>query len=103
MDVDLTTEPIGQDPDGNDVYLRDLWPSSEEIDATIAGAVSGELFRGRYADVFTGDETWRALEGPVQRPLRLGTRLDVCPPPPYFDGMSTEPGTVETSTAPAAW
>ena len=64
MDIDLSTEPIGQDPDGNDVFLRDLWPSSTEIDETIAASVSGELFRGRYADVFTGDERWRRLEVP---------------------------------------
>src|SRR5262249_52729570 len=56
MDVDLTTEPLGQSSDGRDVYLRDIWPTSEEIDETIAGSVSGELFRGRYADVFTGDD-----------------------------------------------
>ncbi len=61
MDIDLTTEPIGRDSDGQDVFLRDLWPSSEEIGETVARAVSGELFRGRYADVFTGDETWRNL------------------------------------------
>jgi aconitate hydratase A / 2-methylisocitrate dehydratase len=95
MDVDLTTEPIGRDPDGHDVYLRDLWPSSDEIDTTIAGAVSGELFRGRYADVFTGDDTWRGLDVPS------GDLYDWAPDstyvrrPPYFDGMSTEPGTVD--------
>src|SRR5262249_60921086 len=95
MDIDLTTEPIGQDPDGHDVFLHDLWPSSEEIDATIAGAVSGELFRGRYADVFTGDDTWRGLEVPS------GDLYDWAPDstyvrrPPYFAGMSTEPGTVD--------
>src|SRR3954470_6301145 len=65
MDIDLTTEPIGQDPDGNDVYLHELWPSSEEISEAIAGSVSGDLFRGRYADVFTGDDTWRGLDTPA--------------------------------------
>ncbi len=64
MDLDLVTEPIGQDPDGNDVYLHELWPSSEEISDTIASSVSGELFRGRYADVFAGDDTWRGLDTP---------------------------------------
>ena len=96
MDLDLTTEPIGQDPDGNDVYLRDLWPTSEEIGETIAGSVSGELFRGRYADVFTGDETLararrcpRATSTPGSRDSTYVRR------PPYFDGMPLEPGTVE--------
>ena len=96
MDLDLDTEPIGQDPDGNDVYLRDLWPTSEEIGETIAGSVSGELFRGRYADVFTGDERWRGMLG-----AREATSSQWEPDstyvrqPPYFDGMAREPGTVD--------
>ena len=80
MDIDLTTEPIGRDSDGQDVYLRDLWPSSEEIGETIAASVSGELFRGRYADVFTGDETWRGPARAGRRPLRVGARLDLRAP-----------------------
>ena len=80
MDLDLNTEPIGQDPDGNDVFLRDLWPTRDEIDETIAGSVSGDLFRGRYADVFTGDETLGRARGAERRPLRLGRRLDLRAP-----------------------
>jgi aconitate hydratase len=95
MDVDLATEPIGQDPDGNDVYLRDLWPTSEEIDETIAGSVSGELFRGRYADVFTGDETWRGLEIPSGDLYEWDPQSTYVRRPPYFEGMSVEPGVVE--------
>src|SRR5207237_4311305 len=56
MDLDLTTEPLGQDDDGNDVYLRDIWPSSAEINEVIASSVRGEMFSTTYADVFTGDE-----------------------------------------------
>jgi len=95
MDLDLTTEPIGRDPDGNDVYLRDLWPSSAEIDETIAASVSGELFRGRYADVFTGDETWRALEIPSGDLYAWADDSTYVRRPPYFDGMPTDPGPVE--------
>jgi aconitate hydratase len=95
MDLDLTIEPIGQDPDGNDVYLRDLWPTSEEIDETIAGAVSGELFRGRYADVFTGDETWRGLQIPSGDLYEWDPQSTYVRLPPYFDDMPREPGTVE--------
>src|SRR5581483_7132557 len=95
MDIDLTTEPIGRDPDGNDVYLRDLWPSSAEIDETIAASVSGELFRGRYADVFTGDETWRALEIPSGDLYAWADDSTYVRRPPYFDGMPTDPGPVE--------
>jgi aconitate hydratase len=87
MDVDLLTEPIGQDPDGHDVYLRELWPSSEEIGQTVARAVSGELFRGRYADVFTGDETWRALEIPGGNLYEWDPSSTYVRKPPYFDGM----------------
>jgi aconitate hydratase len=95
MDVDLTNEPLGQDPDGNDVFLRDVWPSSEEIDAAIAGAVSGELFRSRYADVFTGDDTWRGLDVPSGDLYDWAPESTYVRRPPYFDGMSTEPGRVE--------
>ena len=95
MDVDLTTEPLGQDADGNDVYLRELWPTSAEIDETIAGSVSGELFRGRYADVFTGDDTWRALDVPTGDLYDWQPDSTYVRRPPYFDGMSLEPGRVE--------
>jgi aconitate hydratase len=95
MDIDLTSEPIGQDPDGTDVYLRDLWPSSEEIDETIAASVSGELFRSRYADVFTGDETWRALPVPEGNLFAWDPDSTYVRHPPYFDGMPTEPGRFE--------
>jgi aconitate hydratase A / 2-methylisocitrate dehydratase len=91
MEVDLTTEPIGQDPDGNDVYLRELWPTSEEIGETIAASVSGELFRGRYADVFTGDETWRALPVPEGDLFAWEADSTYVRRPPYFDGMPREP------------
>jgi aconitate hydratase len=95
MDIDLTTEPIGQDPDGHDVYLRELWPSSEEIDETIAGSVSGELFRGRYADVFAGDETWRTLPVPEGDLFHWEPDSTYVRRPPYFDGMPPEPIPVE--------
>ena len=95
MDIDLDTEPIGQDPDGNDVYLRDLWPTSEEIGATIAASVSGELFRGRYADVYTGDETWRGMPVPEGDLFQWEPDSTYVRLPPYFDGMPREPGTVD--------
>jgi aconitate hydratase A / 2-methylisocitrate dehydratase len=95
MDIDLTSEPLGQGSDGEDVYLRDIWPTSEEIDETIAGSVSGELFRGRYADVFTGDDTWRSLEVPSGDLYAWAEDSTYVRRPPYFDGMSIEPGTVE--------
>jgi aconitate hydratase len=90
MDIDLTNEPIDRD-----VYLRDLWPSRDEIDATIAGSVDGEMFTRTYADVYTGDERWRGLDVPsgdlfAWEPASTYVRL-----PPYFDAMPREPAPVE--------
>ncbi len=95
MDIDLLNEPLGQDDDGDDVYLRDIWPTPQEIDETIAGSVDGEMFTRTYADVYTGDERWRALDTPdgdlfAWEPDSTYVRL-----PPYFDGMPREPQPVE--------
>ncbi|HWH05478.1 MAG TPA: aconitate hydratase AcnA [Gaiellaceae bacterium] len=95
MDVDLVTEPLGRDRDGNDVYLRDIWPSSDEIDAAIAGAIDGEMFRRTYADVYTGDEAWRELPTPEGDLFEWDESSTYVRRPPYFDGMAREPGTVE--------
>jgi aconitate hydratase len=95
MDVDLTTEPLGQDDDGNDVYLRDVWPTREEIDATIAGSIDGDMYRRSYADVFTGDDRWRALEIPSGNLYAWEAESTYIRQPPYFDGMQKEHGRVE--------
>jgi aconitate hydratase len=91
MDVDLTTEPLGQDDDGDDVYLRDLWPTREEIDATIAGSVDGAMFTSTYADVFTGDERWASLEIPSGDLYAWADDSTYVRLPPYFEGMTREP------------
>jgi aconitate hydratase len=95
MDIDLTTEPLGQGSDGEDVYLRDIWPTTEEIDATVKSAVEGDMFRRTYADVFTGDERWRSLEIPEGDLYDWREDSTYVRRPPYFDGMSPEPGTVD--------
>ncbi|HSC91260.1 MAG TPA: aconitate hydratase [Gaiellaceae bacterium] len=95
MDLDLATEPLGQDADGADVFLRDVWPSSEEIDATIAGSVDGEMFRRTYADVFTGGDEWRALETPEGELFAWDPASTYVRLPPYFEGMGVEPPPVE--------
>ena len=98
IDLDLTTEPLGRDQDGHDVFLRDLWPTPEQIKDTIAEAINVDMYRRTYADVFTGDEHWASL------PVPEGDLFDWDPDstyvrlPPYFDGMSPEPGTVEDLT-----
>src|SRR6266550_5716423 len=91
MDVDLVNEPLGQGSDGEDVFLRDLWPSRDEIDQVIGKSVKGEMFSSTYADVFTGDDRWRGLETPEGElyawdPASTYVRL-----PPYFEGMPREP------------
>ncbi len=95
MDLDLTKEPIGQGSDGEDVFLSDLWPSADEVAQTIASSVDGEMFRRTYADVFTGDERWSALEIPAGDLYDWRDDSTYVRRPPYFDGMSPEPGTVE--------
>jgi aconitate hydratase len=95
MDLDLTTEPLGQGSDGEDVFLSDIWPSAEEIDATVASAVQGDMFRRTYADVFTGDENWHSLEIPEGDLYDWREESTYVRRPPYFDGMAPEPGTVE--------
>jgi aconitate hydratase len=95
MDVDLLADPLGEDEDGNDVYLRDIWPSSEEITETIAASVHGEMFTSTYADVFTGDEQWRGLPVPEGERFAWEDDSTYVRRPPYFDDMVLEPGTVE--------
>jgi aconitate hydratase len=64
MDLDLTTEPLGEGSDGEPVYLRDIWPSAEEIKRVVGESVAAEMFKRNYADVFSGDEEWNAVEVP---------------------------------------
>jgi aconitate hydratase len=95
MDVDLADEPLGAGSDGEDVYLRDIWPSAAEIQETIAQAVHGEMFERTYADVFTGDPAWRELPVPEGDLFAWDPASTYVRRPPYFDGMSREPGQVE--------
>jgi aconitate hydratase len=95
MDIDLTTEPIGQGADGEDVYLADLWPSPAEVQATIEAAVGEEMFRSTYADVYTGDPAWRELPLPEGDLFAWDPQSTYVRLPPYFEGMAREPGVVE--------
>ena len=95
MDLDLLQEPLGEDKDGNDVFLRDIWPSSDEIQETISHAVRGEMFERTYADVFTGDPAWRELPVPEGDLFAWDPKSTYVRQPPYFEGMPREPGTVE--------
>lgn len=95
MDVDLTSDPLGQDEEGNDVFLTDVWPSPEEVQETIASALQREMFTRTYADVFTGDERWRELDTPQGELFDWDPESTYVRLPPYFEGMSPEPGTVD--------
>jgi len=91
MDVDLVNEPLGQGSDGEDVFLRDLWPSRDEIDAVIGESVQGQMYTDVYADVFTGDERWRGLDTPEGELYAWDEGSTYVRLPPYFDGMPREP------------
>jgi aconitate hydratase len=95
MDIDITTEPIGVGSDGQDVFLADIWPSPAEISETIAGAIGEEMFRSTYADVFTGDETWRELPVPEGELFAWDPDSTYVRLPSYFDGMPSTPETIE--------
>jgi aconitate hydratase len=95
MDIDLLTEPIGVGSDGEDVFLSDLWPSPEDVRQTVAGAIGEEMFRTTYADVFTGDDTWRGLPVPEGELFAWDPASTYVRNPPYFEGMPPEPGIVE--------
>jgi aconitate hydratase len=95
MDIDLLEEPLGQDDEGNDVYLHDVWPTSQEINTVIAASVQNEMFTRTYADVFTGDETWRSLPVPEGELFAWDPDSTYVRRPPYFDGMPREPQPVE--------
>jgi len=94
MDLDLTTEPLGTGSDGQPVYLRDIWPSPQEVQETINAAVSAEMFRKGYVDVFAGDERWTSLPTPTGDTFEWDTSSTYVRKPPYFEGMASEPAAV---------
>jgi aconitate hydratase len=95
MDIDLLTEPLGTDASGADVFLSDIWPSPEEVQETMARAIGEEMFRETYADVFTGDEAWRALPVPEGDLFAWDPASTYVRRPPYFDRMPREPEPVQ--------
>jgi len=91
MDIDLAREPLGSDPEGRPVFLADLWPSPEEVAGVVRDAVAQEMFTRDYADVFHGDDNWRALEVPAGDTYAWEGASTYVRRPPYFDGMPLEP------------
>nr|WP_272884965.1 aconitate hydratase [Corynebacterium phoceense] len=95
LDFDFETQPLGQDQDGNDVFLKDIWPSSQEIEDTIQQAISREMYEKDYADVYKGSEAWRNLEVPEGGRFEWDEDSTYIRKAPYFDGMPAEPAPVE--------
>jgi aconitate hydratase len=89
MDIDLTSEPIGRDARGKDVYLKDIWPGPEEIRATIEQHISSKMFTEKYSDVFTGPESWRELDVSAGK-LYNWPESTYIKKAPFFDGMTSE-------------
>jgi aconitate hydratase len=98
MDLDITTEPLGTDPHGAPVYLRDIWPSPVEIQTTIDSCIDAEMFVSRYADVFAGDAMWQSLQTPTGDTFAWDAESTYVRKPPYFDGMGATPDPVTDIT-----
>lgn len=90
MDIDLFNEPLGQDRDGNDVFLKDVWPSNHEIQQVIAENVNPQMFKDSYASVFNGNPQWNAVDAPVGAKYDWQNDSTYIRNPPYFDGMTME-------------
>ena len=91
MQIDITREPLGQGSDGKPVYLADIWPSSEEVNRFIEENITSALFKSRYADVFGGDENWKAVEVTEAETFAWDSGSTYVQNPPYFEGMTKTP------------
>jgi aconitate hydratase len=95
VDLDLTSEPIGEDKDGNQVFLKDIWPSQQEISDTIADALKPEMFRKQYSNVFAANETWNAISGQEDDLFAWNESSTYVQEPPFFIDLSPEPEPVK--------
>jgi len=94
MDFDIVNEPIGNDKSGKPVYLREIWPTPQEVESAMRSSVTSEMFRKEYADVFTGDEQWRALPVPEGDLYAWDDDSTYIKNPPYFEGMQVRPSDI---------
>jgi aconitate hydratase len=95
VDIDMYNEPLGQGRDGRSVFLKDIWPTSQEIHAVMAKSVRPEMFQKQYAHVFEGDERWRALPAPHSDLFEWSDDSTYIKNPPYFEGMKEKPEAVK--------
>ena len=91
MDIDLLDQPLGQDDSGDDVFLHDIWPSSEEVGRVVEESVRSEMFRSSYGEVFEGDERWNALEVPEGDRFAWADDSTYVRRPPFFEDLPREP------------
>ncbi len=91
MDIDLYDEPLGEDKDGQPVFLKDIWPGSEEVAQTVEEAVQSDMFRKSYGEVFDGDDRWNSLEVPTGDSFAWAEDSTYVRKPPFFDDLPTEP------------
>jgi aconitate hydratase len=94
MDIDLNNEPIGKGSDGQPVYLKDIWPTTLEVAQAVGSAVDSAMFRKSYASVFSGDESWQAIQVPKDEVYQWQPTSTYVRNPPYFQGMTMTPGAV---------
>ncbi len=94
MNIDIAKDPLGQDQDGNDVYLKDIWPTSKEIADLVEETVTRASFQEKYADVFKGDDKWRGVETTDSKTYNWPPTSTYVQNPPYFKDMGKEPGVI---------
>ncbi len=94
MNVDITRDALGQDADGNDVFLADIWPTEKEVADTVAASIDEGMFDKGYADVFAGDHRWQSLPIPTGNTFEWDPQSTYVRKPPYFDGMAKTPSPV---------
>ncbi|MCT1589642.1 aconitate hydratase AcnA [Kocuria palustris] len=90
MDFDFQNEPLGQDSEGNDVYLKDIWPDPTEVQQIIDDSIETEMFNDSYGTIFDGDERWQSLETPTGKTFEWDAESTYVRKPPYFEGMTME-------------
>ncbi|MGC0364053.1 aconitate hydratase [Rhodococcus sp. 27YEA15] len=98
MDFDFETDSLGTDHEGNPVFLKDIWPSTQEIEETIKSAIDQDMFRKSYATIFAGDSRWQNLETPEGSTFEWDENSTYVRKPPYFDGMTMDPAPVTDIT-----
>jgi aconitate hydratase len=98
LDINLSNDVISQSPDGTDIYLKDIWPTTEEVTELVTKTVTREAFQSKYADVFNGDEKWQSVQTTDSQLYNWPISSTYVQHPPYFKGMSPEPGTIENIT-----